>query len=190
MFVARRPRTQGARSCCKRPAEEGNTMKAMMGMISVATFVVAASSSLAFAADLPKEGTYDVTACFKRNLTRIDYSDTHYAWSYEETGTSHSNPPGGLFDDEIVKCVGSTSSFDGKRTGGTVCLGIAKNGDRRLTRFYYGDDGKVNRDAVSGTGMYDGMATKGTVEYPPPQPALKTGPSEYCNHQTGTYKLK
>ena len=152
--------------------------------------VAAWMAGSAFAADLPKEGRYDVTACFKKNVTRVDYSDTHYAWSYEEIGTSHSNPPGGLFDDEVVKCVGSTGSFDGKRTGSAVCVGVAKNGDKRLTRFYYGDHGKVNREAVSGTGTYDGMVTKGTIEYPPPQPEIKTGPAEYCNHQTGTYKLK
>ena len=159
-------------------------------LVPLLAFLAATSTGCALAADLPKEGKYDVTACFRSNVTRIDYSDTRYAWSYEATGTSHSNPPGGLFDDEIVKCVGSNGSFDGKRTGSAVCVSVAKNGDKRLTRFYYGDDGEVNREAVSGTGKYDGMVTKGTVEYPPPQPEIKTGPAEYCNHQTGTYKLK
>lgn len=156
----------------------------------VAALVAVTSLGSAFAADLPKEGTYDVTGCLKRTVTRIDYSDTHYAWSYEETGTSRSNPPGGLFDDEEVKCVGSGASFNGKRTGGAVCIGVAKNGDKRLTRFYYDEDGKFNRVAVSGTGKYDGMVTKGTVEAVGPQPEIKTGPAEHCNHQTGTYKLK
>jgi len=154
-----------------------------------ATLCGVAFANLAVAADLPKEGTYDVTGCLKRTVTRIDYSNTKYAWSYEETGTSHSNPPGGLFDDEEVKCVGSTASFDGKLTGSSVCVAVAKNGDKRLTRFYYGDDGKRYREAMGGTGKYDGMVTQGTVEPVGPQPEIKTGPAEYCNHQTGTYKL-
>lgn len=158
--------------------------------IRISVFLAVIFPACVFAADLPKEGTYDVTACVKRNVIRVDYSDTHYAWSYEETGTSRSNPPGGLFDDEVFKCVGSAASFDGKRMGSNVCVAVAKNGDKRLTRFYYGDDGKYNREAVSGTGMYDGMVTKGTFELVGPQPEIKTGPAEFCNHQTGTYKLK
>ena len=156
----------------------------------IGTICAFAVMHFALAADVPKEGTYDVSTCFERNVTRIDYSPTRYAWSYEETGMSHSNPPGGLFDDEVVRCVGATASFDGKRSGGATCVGTAKDGDKRLARFYYGDDGKLHREAVGGTGKYDGMVTIGTVEPVGPQPKIQTGPAKYCNHQTGTYKLK
>ncbi len=117
-------------------------MSTTMRMATVATFLAATSLGLVFAADLPKEGSYDYTTCFTRNSTRIDYSTTHFAYSHEDVGTSISSPPGGLFDNEAVRCVGMTASFDGKRSGGSVCEGVTKNGDKRLTRFWYDNDGK------------------------------------------------
>ena len=165
-------------------------MRKILKFAPIAALVAVASAGFAFAADLPKEGTYDVTGCLTRNTTRIDYSTTHFAYSYDETGTSMSNPPGGMFDNEVIRCVGMVASFDGKQTGGIVCVGVAKDGDKRLTQFRYDSDGTRVREAVSGTGKYDGMVTKGTVEDVGPQSEIKTGPAEHCNHQTGTYKLK
>jgi hypothetical protein len=152
-----------------------------------ATFAVAGS---AYAQTLPKEGSYDYTTCFTRNSTRIEYSKTHFAYSYEEIGTSVSNPPGALFDDEEVRCVGMSASFDGKRSGGSVCLGVAKNGDKRLARFWYDNDGKLQREAVSGTGRYDGMVTTGSVKEVGQAQQVKPGTTKYCNLATGTYKLR
>ena len=151
---------------------------------------VGAVSGFVLAADLPKEGSYDITGCLTRNTTRIDYSTTHFAYSYDETGTSMSNPPGGMFDNEVIRCVGMVASFDGKQTGGIVCVGVAKDGDKRLTQFRYDSEGKVVREAVSGTGKYDGLVTSGTVSDVGPPMEIKTGTAEHCNHQTGTYKLK
>jgi hypothetical protein len=158
---------------------------------SVVVFLAATSVGACFAADLPKEGSYDIKTCFTRNSTRIDYAPTHYAYSYEETGTSLSNPPGGLFDNDVVRCVGMSASFDGKRKGSSVCEGVATDGARRLTYFWIDSDGKPNREAVSGTGKYDGMVTTtGTIQAVGPTPVIKTGTAQLCNHQTGTYKLK
>ena len=163
-------------------------MKTTMRMVSVTTFLAVASVGFAFAADLPKEGNYDHTVCFTRKSTRIDYSTTHFAYSYEETGTSVSNPPGGLFDSETVRCVGMTAVFDGKRSGGSVCEGVAKNGDKRLTRFWYDNDGKFQREAVSGTGQYDGMATTGSVKTVGQTQQIGPGTAQFCNLGTGTYR--
>jgi hypothetical protein len=143
-----------------------------------------------FAADLPKEGGYDIKTCFTRHSTRIDYDDTRFAYSYEETGTSVSSPPGGLFDNEVIRCVGLVASFDGKRSGGSVCEGLATNGDKRLTRFQYDSNNKLVREAVSGTGKYDGLTTSGTVRDAGPPVEIKTGTAQLCNLQAGTYKLK
>jgi hypothetical protein len=156
----------------------------------VTGFLLVACTGLACAADLPKEGSYDYTTCFTRNSTRIEYANTHFAYSHEDAGTSVSNPAGGLFDNEAVRCVGMTASFEGKNSGGTVCVGIAKNGDRRLTRFWYDNDGKYQRQEVSGTGQYDGMVTTGSVKRVGETKQIKPGTTQYCNHATGTYKLK
>lgn len=166
-------------------------MRATMKTKSFATLLAATFSALSLAADLPKEGSYDIKTCFTRNSTRIDYAPTHYAYSYEETGSSVSNPPGGLFDNDIVRCVGMSASFDGKRKGSSVCEGVAKDGARRLTYFWLDNDGKPNREAVSGTGKYEGMVTTtGTIQALGPTPEMKTGTAQLCNRQTGTYKLK
>lgn len=165
-------------------------MRTTMRKISVAAVLVSTSVGFAFAADLPKEGSYDYTTCFTRNSTRIDYSTTHFAYSHEDTGTTVSSPPGGMFDSEAVRCVGMTASFDGKRSGSSVCEGVAKNGDKRLTRFWYDNAGMYQREAVSGTGQYDGMVTTGSVKAVGQTQQIKPGTTQYCNRGTGTYKLK
>ena len=159
-------------------------------LVPLLALFAATSAGCAFATDLPKEGSYDINTCLTRNTTRIDYSTTHFAYSYEETGTSISNPPGGMFDNEVIRCVGMVASFDGKRTGGSACVAVAKDGDKRLTQFRYDSDGKLVREAVSGMGKYDGLVTIGTVRDAGPPVEIKTGTAQHCNQQTGTYKLK
>ena len=165
-------------------------MKTMMRMFSVATLVAATSSGLAFAADLPKEGSYDYKACFTRNTVRIAFSDAHTAYSYNETATAVSTIPGGMFDGDIVRCVGTVAISNGKRMNLSICEGVAKNGDKRLTRFLYDADGKLVRDEVAGTGMYEGMVTTGTAKGVVSEKEIQPGVTAYCNQLTGTYKMK
>ncbi len=157
--------------------------------IVVGLFVVVACP--AWATDLPNEGAYDIKTCFTRKSTLIQYSKTQYAYSYEETGTVVSAQPGGLFDGDVVRCVGMTAVVEGKRSGGSFCEAVAKNGDKRLTQFKYDNEGKLVREALVGTGKYDGMVLTGsTVKAIGPAPVLETGTAEACNQQTGNYKLK
>lgn len=165
-------------------------MSTTLKITSLVAVLVSTSMGTAFAAELPKEGNYDYTTCFTRVSTRIDYSPTHFAYSHEDTGTAVSSPPGGLFDSEAVRCVGMTASFDGKRSGSTVCEGVAKNGDKRLTRFWYDNEGVYQREAVTGTGQYEGMTTTGSVKAVGQPQQIKPGTTQYCNRAIGTYKLK
>jgi hypothetical protein len=165
-------------------------MNAKSGMISVAMLVAVTSSGLTFAADLPKEGSYDYKACFTRNITRIDFSDAHRAYSYNETATAVSDTPGGMFDGESVRCVGTVSISNGKRTNLSICEGAAKNGSKRLTRFQYDADGKLVREEVAGTGMYEGMVTTGSAKGVVPEKEVQPGVTTFCNQLTGTYKMK
>lgn len=98
--------------------------------------------------------------------------------------------PDSLFDGETVRCVGMTAFLEGKPSGGSICEGVAKDGDRRLTRFWYDSDGKFQRAQVSGTGKYDGMVTTGSVKTLAPPEQIKPGTVKFCNLATGTYKLK
>ncbi len=147
-------------------------------------------SGVAIAAELPREGSYDATSCFTQKIFRIRHSEALRAWSFEEVASVKSKEPGGLFDGDEVRCVGSNASVNGKMTGQTFCEGIAPNGDKRLTRFWYDADGKVQREELGGTGRYDGLVTTGTIRKLGPTEEVSPGVMKYCNQLTGTYRMK
>ena len=156
----------------------------------LALLIVAAPFS-AFAAELPKEGSFDYTSCNSGVSSVINFSNTYTGSTYEVTGTNRSNPPGGLFDKSTYRCLGMNTSFDGKDTGYAVCEAIDVDGDKRLSYFSFGSDGKTTRTQVAGTGKYEGMVmTLNSFENLGPFPAIKDGTVQNCNHQTGTYRLK
>jgi hypothetical protein len=156
----------------------------------ILALMIFTSAPSAFAAELPKEGSYDYTACWSGISNAVTFSKTHTASSYEMTGAIRSNTPGGMFDKESFRCVGMNASLGEKNTGSTVCEASDKDGSKRLSYFSLGSDGKVTREFVVGTGKYEGMVTTGTVEPLGPFPVIKAGTFQDCNHQTGTYKLK
>src|SRR3954462_1724110 len=124
------------------------------------------TSAPALAAELPKEGNYDSTSCQTSVNNVISFSKEHTASSWELTGSINSNPPGGIFDKNSFRCVGTNSSLGGKTTGMTVCEAIDADGDKRLTYYSLAADGKVTREAVTGTGKYDGMVVSGSKYEP------------------------
>jgi len=162
----------------------------MENAIRTAVTLLILASAPALAAELPKEGNYDYTSCWAGVNNVISFSKDHTASSYEMTGTNRSNPPGGLFDKNSFRCVGTNTSLSGKTAGITVCEATDAEGDKRLS-YYSLIDGKLTRESVAGTGKYDGLVTSGNkVEAYGPFPAIKAGTFQDCNRQTGTYKLK
>lgn len=159
--------------------------KFMQAGLVAALFVTCSAA----AAALPKEGSYDYTACWSGTSNEINFSKTHTATSYEMMGTVISTAAGGLFDKGTFRCVGMNTSFAGKSGGGNVCESIDADGDKRLVRFSIESDGKVVRESVVGTGKYEGMVTTGTVALIGPFPVIKPGTFQQCNHQKGTYKI-
>ena len=151
--------------------------------------IVFAIVPCAFAAELPKEGSFDYTACWSGTSSTIVFSKTHTARSFEQTGTIQSNPPGGLFDKDTFRCIGMSASFTGKNTGTRVCESFDRDGDKRLS-YFSAAEGKVTRETVAGTGKYDGMVLSATVQPLGPFPLIKEGTFQDCNRQTGTYKMK
>jgi hypothetical protein len=152
--------------------------------------VIVTSPFSALATELPKEGSYDYTACWSGVNNVITFSKTHTASSYEMTGAIRSNPPDGMFDKNSFRCVGINASLGGKNTGSTVCEAMDVDGDKRLSNFSLASDGSLTREIVGGTGKYEGMTMTGTVHPLGPFPVIKAGTFQDCNHQTGTYKLK
>jgi hypothetical protein len=107
------------------------------------------------------------------------------------TGVNRSDPPGGMFDKIAFRCVGVNASFDGKVSGTAVCEGVDPDGDKRITYFSLGTDGKITRQFITWTGKYEGMVESGSnVQRLGPFPVIKEGAFSDCNHQTGSYKLK
>lgn len=165
-------------------------MKLMKGIISVAALAATVPGGLALAADLPKEGSYDYRTCFTRNTSRIVFSDSHRAYSYNEAGTAVSTTPGGMFDGDSVRCVGTVSISNGKRTNLSICEAVARNGDKRLTRYQYDADGRLVREELAGTGMYEGMVTTGVAKEVVPPKEIQPDVTTFCNQATGTYRMK
>ena len=149
-----------------------------------------ASGGLAAAADLPNEGTYDFTACYSGVANPIVFSNTQSAISYEHSGAIISGTPGGMFDKGTFHCVGLRTSLAGKNSNTTVCEVAFPDGDKLLNVFTLGSDGKTTREAVAGTGKFEGIVSTGTVVGLGPFPVVKAGTYQDCNHQAGTYKLK
>jgi hypothetical protein len=157
----------------------------------LAAALVLAASAAAQAADLPKEGSYDFTACWSGTSGMVAFSKTHWGLSYEMTGATRSNPPGGMFDKQSFRCVGTNARFDKQPHGNAICEAVDRDGHKRLTYFETGADGKTDRRFIAGTGKYEGMSeTSGSIEQLGPFPTIKPGTFQNCNRQTGTYKLK
>ena len=148
------------------------------------------AAASAQAADLPKEGSFNFTACWSGTNSLVAFSKTHWAINFEMTGSTRSNPPGGMFDMHSFRCVGTNASFDKKPRFLTVCEAIDRDGDKRLTQFVTGPDGKLDRQFIAGTGKYEGMSETANVQNLGPFPTIKPGTFQNCNRQTGTYKMK
>ena len=163
-------------------------MKRTLYLVTAALLAVAATAR---AADLPNEGSYDFTGCWSGTSSMVAFSKTHWGLSYEMTGATRSNPPGGMFDKQSFRCVGTNARFDKQPHGNTICEAVDRDGHKRLTYFETGADGKIDRRFIAGTGKYEGMSeTSGGIEQLGPFPTIKPGTFQNCNRQTGTYKLK
>ena len=157
----------------------------------LAALVLMSAAVAAQAADLPKEGNFDVTACWSGTGFPLAFSKTNNAFSYENTGSLRSNPPGGMFDNNTFHCVGTIMNLGKTTRWIALCEGVDKDGDKRLTFLERTGDGKVRREFISGTGKFEGMVETDTKVLPlGPFPTIKPGTFQNCNRQTGHYKLK
>jgi hypothetical protein len=143
----------------------------------------------AIAGDLPKEGKYDTTNCWSGTATSIAFSKIYNAASYELTGTTRSNPPGGFADMTSFRCVGFYNVIDGKSLGMNMCEVLDKDGDKVLVKNIV-EYPKETSEALAGTGKYEGIVRTGVSNFPWTFPTAKPGTFQGCNQSTGTYKMK
>ena len=139
---------------------------------------------------LPKEGSYDYTACWAGVNNLLEHSKTDLAVIYEYMGGIRSAQPNGLFDKTALRCVGMRTALNGKRSLNNVCETTDADGDKVLMRYSVGNDGKLTVDHLSGTGKYEGIVmVRGpgeSVRFPEIKPLHFQG----CARSTGTYTLK
>ena len=152
--------------------------------------VLAFAAASVIAADLPKEGSYDMVACLSGVSKTIVFSPTHSAMTLEQSGATLSNPPGGFLDRGTFTCLGMGTSLGQKMTYDLVCEVVVPDGGKMLSTFSLGRDGKITREMVAGTGRYEGIVASGIAEAMGTFPSIRPGTFQSCNHQTGTYKLK
>lgn len=159
------------------------------GMLGLVLGLLAAGSALA-AVNLPREGNYEVLACWTGSGNDIAASKDYSATSYEMVGTLVSVAPGGLGDQSTFRCVGMNTVVKGKGGGSNMCEVMDADGDKRMSAFQILPDGKVLREFLVGTGKYEGMAMTTTVAMMPPLKEAKPGVFQGCNRQSGAYKLR
>lgn len=165
-------------------------MNGKTASVPAAMFIVASAFSSAFAADLPKEGTYDYTSCTTgEEHAQIEFSKAHSVKVVQWTTTNRSAIPGGFLDMTSARCVSLRATLDGKPSTTTYCELIDNDGDKILTRFV-GDGTRSEATTPAGTGKYDGMVRTGKSVALGQFPVIKPGTFQRCFQQTGTYKLK
>jgi hypothetical protein len=165
-------------------------MSTLLRLVASFGAVAIVLPSLVLAAEPPKEGNYDFTSCWSGTANPIAFSKTHSAMTYDMSGATLSNPPGGMFDKGSFHCMGLSTTFDGKVTNTTVCEAIYPDGGKTLTKFSTAADGTGTREVVAGTGKYEDLVSSGTATPLGTFTAIKAGTFQACNHQTGTYKLR
>lgn len=157
---------------------------------NMALVALFAASGSAAAQSLPKEGSYEFTACYSGVANPVSLSKTQSGFTYEVTGTNRSSPPGAIMDNTTFRCVGMGTSLGANKTNYSLCEVVDRDGDKQLAYISLAPDGKTTRETVVGTGKYEGMEMNGTLVPIGPFPFIKPGTFQACNHQTGSYKLK
>jgi len=147
------------------------------------------------AVTMPKEGRFDFNFCLAGRTAAIPINENAVAGSFESTAGIWSNIPGGAFDGQGSRCVGSWAVVDGTYTDGGYCITTDADGDRFLMDFRTGPI-RVGEQVVgkwvatAGSGKYARMAAQGEYKAVAKSVPAVEGGFQNCNRNTGTYKLK
>ena len=146
--------------------------------ISLAAWLALVLSSGSLAQTEPKSGQFDYTSCVNTSIT------------FENVGVNRSASPGGMFDNDTIRCFGTWSSFDGQNEGRWTCQESDQQGATRV--ISYTSDGKspATRTLVSATGKYQGIAENSVTLTMVAPPMIKPEQGQACNRQTGSYTVK
>lgn len=129
----------------------------------VATLLVAVPTP-AFAADLPRTGRFEFTACLAGKQVSIAHGPNHFVGTAELLGNQRSNPPGSLFDATTSRCVYSYGFLEGNYEADGFCEFRDAQGDNYLLRINRlpGQIGIL--EGLHGTARYAGMRLRGEYD--------------------------
>jgi hypothetical protein len=152
--------------------------KPMVPQYALTACLALVISSGSLAQTDPKSGQFDYTSCFNTSVT------------FENVGVNRSATPGGLFDNDNIRCFGTWTSLDGKSEGRWTCQESDQSGATRV--ISYTSDGKSPpvRTLVSATGKYQGMTESSVTLTPAFPPLIRAESGQACNRQTGSFSLK
>lgn len=156
----------------------------------IAALITAALATTAsLAQTYPKEGNFNHVSCFSGTTRLMTFSKTHTASTSEYSGTNVSDTSASPFHNTTFRCIAFSATMNGKRSGNSMCETADRDGDKYLTYFNQGES-TSQREAVAGTGKFEGLATKGVATPLGPFPSIDPGTIQNCVRQTGTYKMR
>ncbi len=129
----------------------------------VAAILVAGPLS-SLAADLPRNGQFEFTACLAGKQVSIAHGPDHGVGTADLLGTQRSTPPGGLFDLTASRCVYSYGYLEGKYEADGFCEFRDAQGDTYLLRIHRSPGQAGVLDGLHGTGKYAGMNLRGEYD--------------------------
>lgn len=153
----------------------------------------------AYAADLPKQGAFAVTAYMRSGVVSFETTPKHYAWTWDDNGIAV-NDAGSAFPGRMaVHCVGSgasTNAQGGVQNAGH-CVYIDADGDRFTTNSSSVSESQATIHGEvgfgDGSGKYAGI--QGKIEMTTerlPHSDVRAGSlrtDAYVMHLKGSYTL-
>ena len=109
-----------------------------MPMIGASLVVVLCIVGSSAGETLPKEGSFDFTACWSGVTNTLVFDSSHSVMTWELLGTDLSNPPGGILDKSSFRCVGMRTT-DAKTTVSNYCEVLLPRGQRQdaISRLHH-----------------------------------------------------
>jgi hypothetical protein len=145
---------------------------------------------LSAAANMPKEGRLEFNFCFAGTSQHSEVSPQLAAGSFEGLAALHTTPPGGPFDLQGARCMGTYTFVDGKHLGTGYCVHVDPDGDKWLQKWEAGADFSGTWMAVGGSGKFAGMQASGAFKPIGFVASALPNSAQHCNRNTGSYKLK
>ena len=118
-------------------------------LIRVAALLAITSTRMRLGGRSAERRHYEITACTTGVANEIAFSKDYRVFTVEMWGFTISNPPAGMLDKGVFRCLGLTTAFAGKVMYNNYCELVFADGDKILASFSPGPDGTSVRGTVA-----------------------------------------